>query len=141
MAVDLDDTILATSRVVMKGPYGIPIQYALREDTGEQIKLGGSNIAEMNSFAATSISAGIQVLLLSAEFIVRRKFDETYGLYDSERPAMGRLYDRLGAKDSVEHSYRIYFPDYGKEKNSKLIPTYWKIQVSDMEKLIANKCH
>ncbi|EMO60185.1 hypothetical protein LEP1GSC133_0099 [Leptospira borgpetersenii serovar Pomona str. 200901868] len=95
----------------------------------------------MNSFAALSISVGIKVLILSAKYVLKQKFNSTYGLYDVERPAIGRLYNQFGAIESKLHSYKIYFPNYGKLTQGKIRPTEWAIQVSDISKIIAKISH
>ncbi|EKR74720.1 LBL_2463 family protein [Leptospira noguchii] len=141
IAIDSEKKILATSRILTRGPLGLPIEYAIRQDTKERLKLENGNIAEMNSFAALSVSIGIKVLILSAEYVIKKKFITTYGLYDVERPTIGKLYNRFGAVDSKSHPYKIYFPGYGKNKNGKFIPTEWIIQVSNISKIVAKLSH
>ncbi|PKA02543.1 LBL_2463 family protein, partial [Leptospira ellisii] len=139
IAINKNREILATSRVVWRGPHQLPIEYAFRSDTNEKIEFEKGNIAEMNSFAAVSMSAGFRVLSLSTDFLLEKDFDATYGLFDTEKPAMGKLYNRIGAIKSTAHNYSIYFPDYGKLFHGKIIPTNWEIQVSDKAKIIAKK--
>ncbi|EKO87545.1 hypothetical protein LEP1GSC020_0585 [Leptospira interrogans serovar Grippotyphosa str. 2006006986] len=141
IALNENEEIIATSRIVFRGPFGLPIEYSYREDTGERTIIEDGNIAEMNSFAALSISVGIKVLILSAEYVLKKKFISTYGLYDVERPSIGKLYNRFGAVDSHLHPYKIYFPGYGKYKHGKFKPTEWTIQVSDKSKIIAKISH
>nr|WP_243394856.1 hypothetical protein [Leptospira adleri] len=141
IALNEKNTIVATSRVLTKGPNGLPIEYALRKDTGQKMQLGTGNIAEMNSFAATSMKEGTRVLLMGAEFVFEQNYEATYGLYDVNRPGVGKLYNRLGAVDSKDHPYKIYFPGYGKIESGKLNPTEWAIQVSDYSKIIAKIRH
>ncbi len=141
IALDKEEEIIATSRIVSRGPFGLPIEYSFRSDTGKRTKIEEGNVAEMNSFAATKMSAGSKVLSLSTDFLLKRDFTSTYGLYDIERSAMGKLYNRIGAVESPLHSYLIFFPDYGKETKGNISPTLWKIQVSDKTKIIAKKCH
>ncbi|EKR54229.1 LBL_2463 family protein [Leptospira interrogans] len=141
IAINSDEKILATSRILTRGKFGLPIEYAIRKDTEERLKLEDGNISEMNSFAALSISVGIKVLILSAEYVLKKNFISTYGLYDVERPSIGRLYNRFGAVDSNFHPYKIYFPGYGKYKHGKFKPTEWTIQVSDKSKIIAKISH
>ncbi|AXR59380.1 LBL_2463 family protein [Leptospira mayottensis] len=141
IALDENDEIIATSRIVSRGPFGLPIEYSYRSDTGKRTVIEDGNVAEMNSFAALSISVGIKVLILSAKYVLKQKFNSTYGLYDVERPAIGRLYNQFGAIESKLHSYKIYFPNYGKLTQGKIRPTEWAIQVSDISKIIAKISH
>lgn len=141
IALNENEEIIATSRIVFRGPFGLPIEYSYREDTGERTIIEDGNIAEMNSFAATKMSAGSKVLSLSTDFILNRNFTSTYGLFDIERSAIGKLYNRIGAVESSLHPYLIYFPDYGKKTQRSISPTLWKIQVSNKTKIIAIKCH
>lgn len=101
IALNENEEIIATSRIVFRGPFGLPIEYSYREDTGERTIIEDGNIAEMNSFAATKMSAGSKVLSLSTDFILNRNFTSTYGLFDIERSAIGKLYNRIGAVESL----------------------------------------
>ncbi|TGK18835.1 LBL_2463 family protein [Leptospira stimsonii] len=141
IALKEKNTIVATSRVLTRGPNGLPIEYAIRKDTEQKMKLEAGNIAEMNSFAATSMKEGTRVLVMGAEYVLEQNFEATYGLYDVNRPGVGKLYNRLGAVDSKGHPYKIYFPGYGKIESEKIIPTEWAIQVSDYSKIIAKIRH
>ncbi|XDD51242.1 hypothetical protein AB3N59_05595 [Leptospira sp. WS92.C1] len=141
IAVNHSEEIVATSRVLTRGPFGLPIEYSLRNDTNEKTILENGNIAEMNSFAASSMAAGSKVLSYSTDFLLEQGFSSTYGLYDIERPAMGKLYNRIGAVHSELHPYKIYFPSYGKVDHGSMTPTIWGIQVSDVAKIIAKKSH
>ncbi|QOI53063.1 LBL_2463 family protein [Leptospira interrogans] len=137
IALNENEEIIATSRIVFRGPFGLPIEYSYREDTGERTIIEDGNIAEMNSFAASSMLAGIKVLILSGTFVLEQNFKSTYGLYDLERPKVGKLYNKLGAIESKNYPYSIYFPTYGKIEHGKFRQSEWVIQVSDIPKIIA----
>ncbi|XDD52545.1 hypothetical protein AB3N59_20220 (plasmid) [Leptospira sp. WS92.C1] len=134
---DNEQNIVATSRVLTRGPAGLPIEYASRKNSEEKVYLGPGKISEMNSFAASDMAAGLRVLVMSAEYVLQKKYDATFGLYDVERPAVGRLYNRFGTVESKEHPYSIYYPNYGKLEAGEIRPTEWAIQVSDYSKIIA----
>ncbi|RHX90291.1 hypothetical protein DLM76_20385 [Leptospira yasudae] len=137
IGIDDEQNIVATSRVLVRGPEGLPIEYAIRKDSEEKVDLGNGNISEMNSFAASNMTAGLRVLVMSAEYTVQQNFDATFGLYDIERPSVGRLYNRFGTVESKDHPYTIYYPNYGKLEAGEIRPTEWAIQVSDYAKIIA----
>ncbi|WP_078126159.1 LBL_2463 family protein [Leptospira alexanderi] len=123
IALDENDEIVATSRIVSRGPFGLPIEYSYRSDTRKRTVIEGGNVAEMNSFAATRMNVGSKVLSLSTDFLLKRNFTSTYGLFDIDRSAMGKLYNRIGAIESFLHPYLIYFPDYGKLVQGNVKPT------------------
>ncbi|PJZ29124.1 LBL_2463 family protein [Leptospira kmetyi] len=137
IGIDNAQNIVATARVLTRGPLGLPIEYAIRKDSEQKVELGKGKISEMNSFAASNMTAGIRVLVMSAEFVLQQNYDATFGLYDTERPSVGRLYNRFGTVDSKDHPYLIYYPNYGKIEAGIMRPTEWAIQVSDYTKIIA----
>ncbi|EMY76853.1 hypothetical protein LEP1GSC060_3485 [Leptospira weilii serovar Ranarum str. ICFT] len=141
IALNENEEIIATSRIVSRGPFGLPIEYSYRSDTKKRTIIEDGNVAEMNSFAATKMNVGSKVLSLSTDFLLNQDFTSTYGLFDIDRSAMGKLYNRIGAIESLLHPYLIYFLDYGKLIQGNVSPTLWKVQVSDKAKIIAKKCH
>lgn len=139
IAISSKEEILATSRVVAKGPFGLPIEHGFFHSNNAKIKLEGNKIAEMNSFAAAKLKHGNKVLSMSVDYGLECDFETTYGLFDIEKPTIGKLYERIGAVTSQKFLDPIYFPGYGKLIQNKIVSTKWKIMVSDKSKMISRK--
>ncbi|MCG6170199.1 LBL_2463 family protein [Leptospira sanjuanensis] len=139
LAINSKEEILATSRIVMRGAVGLPIEHGLFYGSNEKVILEDGNIAEMNSFASTSFKIGNKVLSMSTDFILEKDFKITYGLFDLEKPSIGKLYSRIGAVHSPKYAVPIYFHGYGKQFQNKIVSTKWGIMVSDKSKIIAIK--
>ncbi|EQA55153.1 hypothetical protein LEP1GSC052_2062 [Leptospira kmetyi serovar Malaysia str. Bejo-Iso9] len=139
IAINAKEEILATSRVVTKGRSGLPIEYGLFCGNHAKVILEGNKIAEMNSFAAAALKPGNKVLSMSTDYTLEQDFETIYGLFDIERPTIGKLYNRFGAVLSEKLQDPIYFPGYGKLIQNKIVPAKWRIMVSDKSRMIARK--